>query len=247
MMRGMARPPSVHVSDRLRAPLRPSSARLRDVFFSTATELTLGAVRGERWRLRTGPLVWFEFDEPAPRDGGWSWPIRGGLLVRRAGGAFSVRWREGELVAAVTGYSPRVPLPLYLAAQLPFHHLVTRLFLLRLRGRVPAPGVPAGPAQRLLAAGVDVALCGAGALLLARRRRLAAFLGLATAYHLLAWTAAGRTVGGSRLGQRLVAVDGGRVTAVQAAIRLALMPVALARLRAVHDAAASTEVVETTG
>ena len=246
-MRGMGRPPSVHVSDRLRAPLRPSPNRLRDAFFATATQLTQGVVRGERWRLRTGPLVWFQFGEPGPLDGGWSWPIRGGLLVRRPGGTFSVRWREGELVAAVANYSPRVPLPLYLAAQLPFHHLATRLFLLRLRGRVPAPGVPAGPGQRLLAAGVDGALCGAAALLLTRRRRLVAFLGLAAAYHLLAWTAAGRTVGGSRLGQRLVAVDGGRVTPVQAAIRLALLPVALARLRAVHDDAASTEVVETAG
>lgn len=244
MMRGIHPTPPVHVEDRLSAPLRPAALRAPDTFFRWLGRWTLSLVRGERWRLRIGPLTLLAFGPPSQQGEGWMWPIRGGLLARDGGGSLRFEWRDGELVATVDGYLPRLPRLLYGTLQRPVHDLLTRLFLLHLRGRVPPPGVPAGPAQRLTAAGLDVGICAAATLLVARRRRLATFGGLAIAYHLAAWTTTGRTLGGAALGLRLVSVDGGRVGAVQAAVRLALLPVALARFRAVHDEVASTEVVE---
>jgi hypothetical protein len=44
-----------------------------------------------------------------------------------------------------------------------------------------------------------------------------------------------------------VAIDGGRVTPVQAVLRLLGLPAGLARFRAVHDQLALTEVVEADG
>src|SRR2546430_2025216 len=83
---------------------------------------------------------------------------------------------------------------LYRLTQVRVHRWVTRRFLLGLRGRVPPPGVPAGAAQRLLAAGADLAVCAAAAGLLGcRRRRLAALAGVLAGYHLACWTLAGRT------------------------------------------------------
>ena len=55
----------------------------------------------------------------------------------------------------------------------------------------------------------------------------------------------GRTPAARLSGQRLASVDGSRVSLGQALVRLAALPVALARLRAVHDEAAGTEVIET--
>lgn len=246
MMRGIRPPPRIRVEVWLSAPLRPPAAELRDTFFAAIGRLTLGVVRGEPWRLKIGPLTLFEFGQPEPRPAGWAWPIGGGVLARRPGGWFAIEWRNGRLVSTVHGYVPWLPLPLYRAAQLPVHRLLTRLFLLLLRGRVPPPGVPAGPAQRLLAAATDLGVCSAAALMLGRgRRRLATFLGLAIAYHLAAWSTTGATLGGALLGQRVVSVDGGRPRLVQAVVRMAALPLALMRLRAVHDEAALTEVVET--
>lgn len=246
MMRGIRSQLPVHVEDRLPAPLRPPALRTPDTFFHWLARWTLGLVQGERWRLRMGPLTLLDFGPPCEQSEGWTWPIRDGLLARHGGGSLRIEWRDGELVATVDGYAPRLPHLLYRALQLPVHHFLTRLFLLHLRGRVPPPGVPAGPAQRLVAAWLDLGICATATLLVARRRRSATFAGLAIAYHVAAWTTTGKTLGGAALGLRLVSVDGGRVSPVQAAARLALLPVALARFRAVHDEVAATEVVEAT-
>jgi hypothetical protein len=216
---------------------------MREGFFEALRQLTLGLIHGMRWRVRLGPLTLHEFGDPVPSHSGWRWPIRGGLLTGRPGGSLSFEWRRGELLSIVDGYWPSIPRPLYRATQLQLHHILTRLFLLQLRGRVPPPGVPAGPAQRLTAAGLDLALCTAATLVL-RRRRLAAWPALVAAYHLTAWSLAGQTLGGKALGLRLVSIDGGPVAPVQALIRLAALPLALLHLGARHDEVALTEVVE---
>jgi hypothetical protein len=243
-MRGRRRPWPVHAEDRAAAPLEPDRERMRDSFFSAIRGLTLGLVRGERWRISLGPLTLHEFGEPEPRDGGWTWAIGGGLLGARPGGTLTYRWHEGCLEGIVDGYWPALPRPIYRLTQLPVHHLVTRLFLLELRGRVPPPGIPGGPAQRLTAAALDVALCAGVTLLFPRDRRARVFAGLAAGYHLAAWTLAGQTLGGRLLGLRVVSVDGGVVNPVQGVVRLLALPVSLLLLGAEHDRLALTDVIE---
>jgi RDD family len=243
-MKARRLPGPIHTEDRVASPIEPDSERLRACFFEAVRGLTAGLVRGQRWRISLGPLTLHEFGEPEPTPYGWSWRIGRGLLGARAGGTLSYEWRDGELTATVDGYWPALPRPIYRATQLRLHHLVTRLFLLQLRGRVPPPGIPGGPAQRLAAAALDLVLCGGASLLLPRRRRLKAFPILAVAYHLAAWSLAGETLGGRLLGLRVVSVDGGPVHPAQALVRLLALPASLARFRAVHDRLALTEVVE---
>jgi hypothetical protein len=243
IMEGVSRPSPVHQEHRVRAPVPPPADRLRDAYFADVRALTLGLVRGERWRLAVGPVTLLAFGEPTFDGAGWTWPITGGLLARGPGGSLRYAWQDGQLVGVVDGYRPLLPRPLFRLGQVPVHRWVTRRFLLGLRGRTPAPGVPAGPAQRLLAASLDVAACAALAALLPRRR-LAAFAALLPAYHLAWWALGGRTPGGWLAGQRLVSVDGGRPAPWQAAVRLAALPLAAATLRAAHDEAAGTEVIE---
>jgi RDD family len=237
-------PGPIHTEDRVGSPVEPDSDRLRDSFFRAIRALTLGFVRGERWRISLGPVTLHEFGEPESTQYGWRWRIGRGLLGARPGGTLSYEWREGELMATVDGYWPALPRRLYRATQLPLHHLVTRLFLLQLRGRVPPPGIPGGPAQRLSAAALDVVLCGAAALLVPRRRRLKAFPILAVGYHLAAWSLTGTTLGGRVLGLRVVSIDGGPVSPTQAVVRLLALPASLVRFQALHDRVALTEVVE---
>lgn len=244
MMVGMRRPALAHDEERVRAPARPPSDSLRDRFFVDVGRLTGGLVRGEHWRLRLGLLTLIAFGEPEFDGSTWTWPITGGLLARRPGGSLSYGWREGALFAVVDGYAPRLPAPLYVLTQVPVHRLLTRRFLLGLRGRVPMPGPPAGPAQRLLTATLDLALCAAATAALRPRRRLVAFAAVAAAYHVACWTVAGRTAAALLTGQRVVSVDGSAVTAWQALLRLAALPLAAGSLRAVHDEVSATEVIE---
>jgi hypothetical protein len=244
-MRGERRRGPIHTEDRVASPVEPDPRRLRDSFFSAIRGLTLGFVRGERWRISLGPLTLHEFGDPEPTAHGWTWRIGRGLLGARAGGTLSYEWKEGQLKATVDGYWPALPRPIYRATQLRLHHLVTRLFLLQLRGRVPPAGVPGGPAQRLAAGAVDLALCACATLLLPRRLRLRAFPAVAAGYHLVAWSlAGGQTVGGRLLGLRVVSVDGGPVSPAQAILRLLALPASMVRFRAEHDRLALTEVIE---
>jgi len=174
---------------------------------------------------------------------GVSWPVEGGLAAGTTGGKWSISASGGRLVASLEGYTPRIPVPLYRLTQLPIHHLVMRLHLLRARGRVPSPGVPAAPTRRVAAGAIDAGLCAAVALTAGKGRRLAAFAGIAIAYHVACWSSSGRTIGGVIAGQRVVSVDGSRVSIGQALVRLVALPVAALRLRAVHDEIAGTEVV----
>jgi hypothetical protein len=236
--------PPAHQESRVCAPVEPGPGRLRDAFFADIGWLTLGTMRGERWRLCLGPLTLLAFGDPKYDGRAWTWPITGGLLARRPGGTLRYGWCDGELVSVVDGYQPRLPAFLYRLTQVPVHRVLTRRFLLRLRGRTPAPAPPAGPAQRLLTATLDLALCAGVAAAVSRRRRLGTFAAVAAGYHVASWTLGGRTLGGLLTGQRLVSVDGTAVAPWQALLRLAALPAALLTLRAMHDEAAGTEVVE---
>lgn len=235
---------TVHALNRVAAPIQPDRRRLRDGFFGAIGRLTLGLVRGERWRLALGPLTLLRFGPPVFEEGAWSWPIRGGLLTRGPGGQLCYGWRDGELIGSVDGYRPLLPRPVHRVLQAPVHHVITRLFLLNLRGHSPPPGVAAGPGRRLATASLDLALCAGIVAAVGPRRRLAAFALVAAAYHVGFWSAGGRTPAAWLTGQRLVALDGSRVEPAQAAIRLATLPFAARALRPLHDAAAATEVIE---
>lgn len=183
--------------------------------------------------IRLGP--------PEFTEDGWVWPITGGLLAARPGGRLSWGVRGGHLVGDLRGYSPALPPAIYRLTQGPVHQAITRLFLLHERGRRNPPGVPAAPSLRLTAAGVDTALLLVAARLLGRRR--AAVLG--AGYLGGSWVLGGRTAGQALLGLRVVSVDGSPVHWAQAVLRLALLPAAALRLRALHDEVAATEVIET--
>jgi hypothetical protein len=229
---------TVDVEDSVGTPVAPSPERLRDFYFAATERLTLGLVRYVDNEFRLGPLTLIRLDEPARTAHGWSFPIRGGILAAGPGGELLIASADGRTTIAVTGYRPILPLPVYRATQYLFHHFISRLALLQLRGRVPAEAPPATPAARLAAGAIDATVCLA---LAGGRRRRALFV--AVAYHVACWSFGGLTAGGLLLGQRVVAVDGGPVTPGQALLRLAALPLSLLRLRAVHDEVAGTDVV----
>lgn len=219
-----------------------SGAALRDSYLDAVRRLTLGLVRLENNSLHVGPLEFLRFGRPAVSRNAVDWPIEGGLLAGGAGGHWRLQSSGGRVEASLSGYRPSLPRPVYAATQLQVHQLFTRLYLLRVRGRDPQPGVAAAPRDRMRAAAVDVAIC----LTLARltgRRRLRRTLAIAIAYHVVCWSTSGRTLGGLVLRQRVVAVDGSRLTATQSLLRLALIPLSLVLRRPLHDEIAGTEVI----
>lgn len=258
----------VTVVDHVSAPQAPSPERLRDGLFTGAVRRLAGLVRFDGRALRLGPWALLSFGEPVPEPGGWRRPITGGLLAAGAGGSVIVEWRQGALSGRVEGYRPRLPALLYRLTQLPFHHAVTRMALLDLRGRTPAPGVPAEPIRRLAAGAIDAGLCIAlaGAVqatlmslrpypgrirrtglianpLLRPAGTVAALGATVAAYHIGFWTLGGRTPGARLTGMHLASLDGNPVSPAQAVLRLLALPLSLRDLRARHDDLAGTEVV----
>jgi uncharacterized RDD family membrane protein YckC len=96
--------------------------------------------------------------------------------------------------------------------------------------------------DRLSAAAVDIAFCLSLAGLTGRRR-LRRAVAIAVAYHVVSWSTTGRTLGGLVLRQRVVAVDGSRLTPTQSLLRLVLLPASWITRRPVHDDIACTEVI----
>jgi RDD family len=229
---------TVEVEDSVSTPVAPSPERLRDFYFAATERLTLGLVRYIDNEFRLGPLTLIRLGEPDRTAHGWSFPIRGGVLAAEPGGELRISSDEGRTTVALAGYRPSLPLPIYRATQYLFHHFISRLALLQLRGRIPAEAPPATPAARLAAGAIDAAVC----LALADGRRRRTLL-VAVAYHAACWSFGGLTAGGLLLGLRVVAVDGRPVTPGQALLRLATLPLSLLRLRAVHDEIAGTDVV----
>jgi hypothetical protein len=218
---------------------------LRDSFWTDIQALTFGLVRAHDSALRLGPLELIRFGPARVTRSGVSWPIDGGLLARAPGGRLRFETLDDRLEASLEGYQPTLPRALYVVTQLPIHLLWTRLHLLRVRGRTPAPGVTADPSRRLAAGAIDAGLCVALASLSSvagRRRRLTVLLGVTAGYHVACWTLSGRTLGGAVMKQRVVAVDGSNLTAGQALLRLAALPLA-ALGRNLHDDIAGTDVV----
>jgi uncharacterized RDD family membrane protein YckC len=68
-------------------------------------------------------------------------------------------------------------------------------------------------------------------------------LGIAAGYHIACWSTSGQTLGGMVMNQRVVAVDGSRVSPLQAVVRLAVLPLSWVLRRPVHDEFAGTEVI----
>lgn len=221
--------------------------RLSDTFWADIQELTLGFVRGRDNSLWLGPLELLRFGRAKVTQTGVEWPIEGGLAAQAPGGRLRFEAVDGRLVASVEDYQPRLPRALYVLTQLPVHHLWTRLHLLRVRGRQPAPGVPADPGRRLGAAAIDAGVCLALAAVIGRRRRgIPVLFAIAAGYHVACWSLSGRTLGGAVMRQRVVAVDGSGLSPGQAIVRLALLPVAVVLWRNVPDEIAGTDVVADT-
>ena len=223
---------------------------LHDAYLHDIQVLTFGLVRVRGRSLYVGPLELLRFGPAEVTRHSVEWPIDGGIIARAPGGRLRIESAPGRLQALVDGYRPLLPLPLYVIMQLPIHHLFTRLLLLRVRGREPAPGVAATSQARLSAAAVDLAFCatlagfaGRAQGALSIRRKVSVLLGVAAVYHVACWSIWGRTLGGAVMKQRVVAVDGSRPTIEQSIVRLLALPVALARGRRAHDEIAGTEVV----
>jgi len=233
----------VSLEDSVASSRSVTGRELRESFYLDIPRLTLGLVSQRGSSLFLGPLEIISFGQAKTTRSSVELPIEGGLLVGNRGGRLRIEAGKGRLTASVEGYRPRLPRPLYVLTQLPFHHTVMRLHLLWQRGRQPAPGVPVPPTRRAAAAAIDVGLFAVVALVAGRRRRLAAIAVIAAGYHIACWSISGRTVGGMITGQRVVSIDGSRVSPGQAIVRLLALPLAALRLRAVHDEIAGTEVI----
>jgi RDD family protein len=220
-----------------------TGARLRDAYRESLPALTLGLIRFRGDSLRLGPIELLRFGAPAVTRLAVTWPIEGGLLARRPGGMWRIQATRRRVEASVSDYTPRLPRPLYMVSHLQVHLLFTHLFLMRLRGREPLPGTPPPSPDRVAAATVDAAFCFVLAGYLGRRRpkRL---LAVAAVYHVACWSVSGRTLGGAVMRQRVVSVDGSRLTPQQAALRFALLPVSWIAWRPLHDRIAGTTVIE---
>jgi hypothetical protein len=236
---------SVRVEDSVEGAPAIGGAMLREAFPKCIRRLTLGLVRPRDGSLWLGPLEMIRLGPPSVSDHAVRWPIEGGLLALAPGGTLTLRSDGAVLTSVVEGYRPLLPVPLYAVTQLPFHRFITRLLLLSMRGRRHPPAMPSDPLRRLAAGTIDVGICAAAASLAPRRTRLPLFVGLLAGYHVAAWAGGGKTVGSVVMRQKVVAGDGSRVTIGQAVVRFALLPLALFRLRALHDEVAGTEVVRT--
>ena len=233
----------VSVRDSVAVPSPPTGAELRDRYAEALQAVTLGTVRMRGNEVVLGPLTLLRFGAPEVGKRSVEWPVEGGLLARRPGGRWSVEAAEGQVRAALTGFAPRLPRALYVLTHLQAHTLFTRLYLLRVRGREPAPGALATRDDRLSAASVDVALCFILAGGFGPRRRLRRTLAVAAVYHVACWWLGGRTLGGVVMRQRVVAVDGRPPTLAQSLLRLVALPASWLTRRPVHDELAATDVI----
>jgi RDD family protein len=235
----------VSVEDSVAAVQPASGERLRDTFLADIGPLTLGLIRARGNSLRFGPIELLRFGQPKITKTSVEWPVEGGLLARSAGGRWRIGTDDGRLVASLHDYRPTLPRPLYVLTQLQAHHFLTRLYLLRVRGREPSPGVRVSAAERRRSATVDFAFCVTLTRLFGRPPRLRTFLGIAAGYHLACWSITGRTLGGMVTHQRVVAIDGSRLTLTQSTLRLAALPLSWILRRPMHDELAGTDVIQT--
>ncbi|HEX2713570.1 MAG TPA: RDD family protein, partial [Candidatus Acidoferrales bacterium] len=221
----------------------PDGDGLRVAFVETVHALTLGLVTMRGSSLTAGRLELLRFGAAKITRNAVEWPIEGGLLARAGGGSWRLASADGRVTATVKGYMPLLPRLVYSLSHLQVHLLFTRLLLLRVRGREPAPGRPASRTDRLRAASIDLAFCLTLAGIFGRRRRLGTLLAFTAGYHVACWSISGRTLGGVVMRHRVVALDGSRLTPQQSLLRFALLPLSWVTRRPVHDDIAGTEVV----
>ncbi len=235
---------TVTVEDSVASSSSLSGDLLRTTFLPSITTVTLGLIRMRDRSLCLGPVRLITFGPPKMSSTAASWPIEGGLLVASAGGRFTIESAGGSK-ATLDGYQPILPRSIYEATQLRLHHGLVRVQILRLAGLKPPQPQPA-PASRVAAAAIDVAVCAGLALVFARRHRVRAFTRIAIGYHLTSWTTSGQTLGGRVMRQRVVSIDGSRISLIQATLRLAALPLSALRRYAAHDDIAATTVVADT-
>jgi hypothetical protein len=232
----------VWVEDSAASRQDATGSQLRDGYLEGIQVLTHRLVHVRGSSLYVGPVELLRLGRPKLTSSAVEWPIEGGVMARAAGGQLRIESARGRLVASVEGYRPRLPLPLYVVTQLPVHHVLMRLVLLRVGGRAPTPGFAASTRDRRRAAAVDVAFCITLASLFGRRPRPRVLLGIAATYHVACWSFSGHTLGGLVVGQRVIAVDGSRPTVGQAVVRLLTLPVGWL-LGSSHDELAGTDVI----
>jgi len=232
----------VSTRDSITAGRALSGARLRDAYAGAVQAVTLGLARMSDNSVALGPVTLLRFGRPKVTRNAVDWTIEGGLLAGAPGGHVRVHSAGGRVEAAVTGFQPRLPRWIYSLTHLQVHELFTRVYLLRLRGREPVPGEPALPSDRFRSGTVDLAFCLTLAGLTGRRRP-GRLLVIAAAYHVACWSLGGRTLGGLVTRQRVVAVDGSRLTPAQSLLRLAVLPASWFTGRPIHDEIAATEVI----
>ncbi|HKV86988.1 MAG TPA: RDD family protein [Candidatus Dormibacteraeota bacterium] len=234
----------VSLTDSVAAP-RPLSGRaLRDSFVADVPRLTFGLVRVRGNSLTLGPIDLLRFGRPRVSRTAVEWPIEGGLGARARGGTWRIQSSGDRIVASIDSYRPMLPRFLYAFGQLPVHLLFTRLYLLRTRGREPAPGTTASSSDRMRATAIDVAFCAVLTGLVARKPRVRMMLGVIAGYHVTCWTLSGQTLGGLAMRQRVVATDGSTLTVWQSLLRLLALPVSWLRGRPDHDEIACTDVID---
>lgn len=232
---------SIDTTDSIEVTRPLIGSALRDSYLEAVGALTLGLARFRNNAVSVGPVAMLRFGEPRVGPNYVEWPIEGGLLAR-GGGTWRIEDKSGRVTATALGHRPALPRLVYDLSHRHVHTLLTHLYLLRLRGREPLPGREASNEDRVRAAAVDVAFCLslAGVTGLRRPRRT---LMLMAAYHVACWSLFGRTLGGLVLRERVVAVDGSRLTPTQSLMRFALLPVAWLARRPVHDEIAGTTVI----
>jgi len=234
----------VSAADSVAVRALPTGRELRDAYAASLRDVTFGAARMRGDAVMLGPVVLLRFGHPRIDAHSVEWPIQGGALAREDGGTWRVAAADGCVTAEMTGFAPRLPGFVYAVTQLQVHRLATRLFLLRVRGREPAPGIPATRDDRIRAVTVDLALCLTIAGGLGARRRLRRTLAVAAVYHVACWSlGGGRTLGGAVMRQRVVSVDGGPLSVAQALMRLVTAPAAWVLRHPVHDQMAGTDVI----
>src|SRR5438876_10246469 len=148
---------STRASVAVAAPL--TGAALRDAYVDAVRVFSFGLVRVRHDSLVAGPVELLRFGAPRVTRNAVEWPIEGGLLAGRPGGRLRVQASGGQVEATVAGYTPSLPRPIYDFTHLQVHQLFTRLYLLRLRGREPAPGPPVSWADGFRAAPGASASC----------------------------------------------------------------------------------------
>jgi hypothetical protein len=216
---------------------------LHDAYWGAIRDLYFGLIRRRGNSVVIGPVELLKFGKPVIGRDAVEWPIEGGLLVGAPGGTWRIETSGGQVVASVEGYRPRLPRPVYAVSHLQVHLLFTRLLLLRVRGGGAPAGMAAPREERIRAAVIDIAFCLTVGRLIGLSRRPRTTVAVVAAYHVVCWSAWGQTLGGLVTRQRVLALDGRRLTPAQSIIRLVVAPVAVVLRGPIHEELSGSMVI----